>query len=412
MSSSYRIGFFADTHLGYSAYSFSDKNGINLRAKDGERALHTIINEMVAAEVDVVVHGGDIFHSSHPSIRDIYLFHHYMNELSRKGIPFYGLAGNHDASDNRSRMPAVAAVDDPDRNIHALWTPYQKYQLTDGIVLHSVAHHGLSGDAAPQVTADAGILNIFTTHGAALDPANHTLMNCKDSPREQIIPNEMIIDDSFILRLLGHYHSRYPVGGERLNTWYSGSTVRRGFSDDEGSRGWLLVEVNPDGQIKMTAKNIWQRPQHDLPLIDASGLSSVDVQSLISTHVEELTLDSLFDEDNAPIVRQKVINIPRSVRAGLDQKTLHSLTKPMLYWQLSASPPTESLDNSVPEEEQEETAGEVSLSHAAVNAVTSSEQFESWSKRSQTLAHISEERQVIVISEAKTHLSAARSDNS
>jgi hypothetical protein len=420
MADTYNIAFMADTHLGYSAYQFTDSKGINLRAKDGERALHEIVNQISESEVPIhaVVHGGDIFHYSHPQIRDIFLFQYYARKLADMGIPFYGLAGNHDASDNRSHMPAVAAVDDPSKGIHALWTPHQKYQLGDGITLHSVGHHGLSAEDAPKITPEQDMVNIFTTHGAALDPKNATLMNCKDSPREQIIPPEMIIDDNFAIRLLGHYHSRYPVGGKLLNTWYAGSTVRRGFSDEAGDRGWLLIKVHPNGSTEVEFKNIHQRPQYDLKVIDAHGLSSSEVQDMIEAQIMATNVDNgtdAFDEAGAPIVRQKVINASRSLRAGLDKKHIAGLTRNMLHWDLSFSLPeikvvTKQDDDSNEGESSadDKPSSSPSLARVAAGQNNTVEFFNSWVDDSKTLSAMSDDRRQLIKDRARAHLESVQ----
>lgn len=422
MANTFNIAFMADTHLDYSAYEHTDGQGINLRAKDGEKALHEIVNQIINSDVkiDAVVHGGDIFHRSHPSIRAIKLFQYYTRQLASRGIPFYGLAGNHDASDNRAIMPSVAAVDDPDKNIHALWTPYQKYQIADGIALHSVGHHGLSAEDAPQITPDADMINIFTTHGAALDPKNSTLMQCQDSPREQIIPPEMIVDDNFAMRLLGHYHSRYPVGGQLLNTWYAGSTVRRGFSDDAGDRGWLLIKVHPDGKTEVEFRNISQRPQYDLHIIDAEGKNAAEVQELIEMNLLGTGVDlnsEAFDEANAPIVRQRVINAPRSLRAGLDKKRIAAMTRNFLHWDLKypvseVKKVTKLNDEGQLVEVAEDATGQESSntlkSAASVNPV---EYFDNWAGNSKTLTNLSGATRQKVVDTARRHLESVQSKN-
>lgn len=422
MAETFNIAFMADTHLDYAAYPHTDSQGINLRAKDGEKALHEIVNQIINSEVkiDAVVHGGDIFHRSHPSIRAIKLFQYYTRQLASRGIPFYGLAGNHDASDNRAMIPSVAAVDDPDKNIHALWTPYQKYQIADGISLHSVGHHGLSPEDAPNIKPDENMINIFTTHGAALDPKNATLMHCQDSPREQIIPPEMIVDDNFAIRLLGHYHSRYPVGGQLLNTWYAGSTVRRGFSDDPGERGWLLVKVHPDGKTDVEFRNISQRPQFDLRVIDAEGMTASEVQELIEANIMTTNVDttaSAFDENFAPIVRQNVINAPRSLRAGLDKRHIAGLTQNMLNWDLRFPTPEVKTVTKMNDEGKLVEVVVDSSENArpslggSVNQGNPVEYFNNWAGESRTLAGLPENRRGKVIDTARKHLESVQSKN-
>lgn len=422
MAETFNIAFMADTHLDYAAYQHTDSQGINLRVKDGEKALHEIINQIINSDIkiDAVVHGGDIFHRSHPSIRAIKLFQYYTRQLASRGIPFYGLAGNHDASDNRAVMPSVAAVDDPDKNINALWTPYQKYQIADGISLHAVGHHGLSPEDAPVIKPESDMINIFTTHGAALDPKNATLMQCQDSPREQIIPPEMIVDDNFAMRLLGHYHSRYPVGGQLLNTWYAGSTVRRGFSDEPGERGWLLIKVHPDGRTEVESRNISQRPQYDLRVIDAEGMSASDVQEIIESNIAGTNVDIssyAFDENFAPIVRQRVINAPRSLRAGLDKKHIAGLTRNMLHWDLRFSMPEIKTVTKMNEEGQlvevavENTEGAKPTLGGSLSQGNPVEYFNNWAGGSKTLTGIPENRRGKVIDTARKHLESVQPKN-
>lgn len=337
---SFNIAFFADSHIGYQTVCRSTVRGINVRVQDGYDALHEITSQIVNSEVPInaVIHGGDMFHTSQPSMRDIATVQHYLRIIARKGIPFYGIAGNHDVTDNRSMLAAVAVVDDPDKGIHTLYKPYQVYDISkkDGIFLHSVSHHGLSGDEAPKVAPVSDGINIFTTHGAALDPKNAALMKCVSSPREQPIPPEMILDESFAAKLLGHFHSRYAVGGPELNTFYAGSSLRRGFSDEPGARGWLLVRVFPDGSVTVENKDIKQRPQYDLPVIDAAGLTGLEVQDMMEAHIlstRKDEKDGQFDVKNAPIVRQNIINATRGIRSGVDRLHIEKLTTHMLSWE-------------------------------------------------------------------------------
>jgi DNA repair exonuclease SbcCD nuclease subunit len=389
----YRIAFFADSHIGYRAKVKANSKGINIRVQDGYDAFRETINQILKSEppIDAVLHGGDMFHYSKPTIRDIATVQHYLRELHKHDIPFYGLAGNHDATDIRSELAAVAAVNDPDRNIYALFEPYAKYELTDGIVLHSVSHHGLASGEAPSIKPEVGSLNIFTTHGAALDPKNKELMLCADSPREQMIPIELILDDSFVVKLLGHYHSRYPVGGPSLNTWYSGSSVRRGFSDASGDRGWLLVEIETDGNIKITPKNISQRPQYDLDTIDAANLNSGEVMELLEINMKR-TLDTKVE----PIVRQKIINAPRNLREGLDRVKIGELSERMLVWQLEFSKP----------ETVKTATKSKDLSLNNKHSVNILEQYDGWIKKESENVPI--EFREVVIDKMKTYLTTAR----
>lgn len=330
----YRIAHFSDTHLGYFAHQKTLADGTNIRLQDGYNALKEIAHQIVAysPKIDAVVLSGDLFHFSKPTPKDIAIAQHYLREIAKHDIPIYVLAGNHDASDIRSEIAANAVVNDPDKRIYSLFEPYRKYELAPGLMLHAIAHHGLSMEDTPSVIASSADINIFTTHGAALDPKNQELLRCAGSSREQIIPMDLITDDMFSAKLLGHYHSRYTIGGEQfnmLNTVYAGSTVRRGFSDAPGERGWWLVEVESDGSVAMTPQNIKQRPQYDLKAIEGAELSAGDIMELL-----EQNLQGTNETDEAPIIRQKILNIPRSVKVGLDKDRIRELTAHTLHWQL------------------------------------------------------------------------------
>lgn len=414
---SYNYAFFADSHLGYSYTTSVDETGVNLRVRDGYAALHEIISQVIESDVPIhgVIHGGDLFHTSTPSMRDIATAQHYLRVLAKHDIPFYGLAGNHDASDDRSMLPSVAVVDDPDRNIHALWKPYQKYELADGILLHSVAHHGLA-DNAPEIEADTSAINIFTTHGAALDPKNATLMNCMDSPREQIIPPELVLSDVFVMRLLGHYHSRYAVGGEELNTWYAGSSLRRGFSDAPGARGWLLVQIFSDGSVKVTPRDIFQRPQYDFNTIDGGDLTGEEIQERILANIRSTSdegKDKNIDLVNAPILRQRVVNTTRAKREGVDRAFLASEAKHALKWQLEfmrpdtkVLTPNETVDAHSHDHETKEQPQEVpSLGKRAIIDLGS--QYLDWAHNSKTIANLLPDQRPRVGEEAHRHIKEA-----
>lgn len=390
----FNIAFFADSHLGYRAKVKANSKGINVRVQDGYDALRETIGQILAADpkIDAVIHGGDLFHYSKPSIRDIATAQFYTRALAKQGIPFYGVAGNHDATDIRSEMAAVAPVNDPDKKIFALFEPYAQYELADGIVLHSISHHGLASGESPEVKAVAGSINLFTTHGAALDPKNKELMMCADSPREQMIPIELILDDSFVVKLLGHYHSRYPVGGKSLNTWYSGSSVRRGFSDDAGDRGWLLVQIEDDGKVKVSPRNISQRPQYDLDTIDAVDLSTNEVMDLLEINMKRTT-----ETDQEPIVRQKIVNASRSLKEGLDRHKIGELSEHMLVWQLEFTKP---------ETVKSLTTKTKDLSLGKKHSVNILEQYQGWIKTE--AEKVPEEFREYVIDDMKRYLTTAQ----
>lgn len=405
----FNIAVFGDTHLDYAAHGHTDGNGMNLRALDGERAFNEIFTGILdsSTPVNAIVHTGDVFHTPMPSIRSIRFVNHYARLASERGIPLYIDSGNHDTPDQKHKMSAVSVLDHPQIGIHGLYKPYEVKMIADGIALHSVGHHGLKGSQAPEVKAVDGVLNLFMAHGAALDPKNATLMSCKDSPREQIIPVEMVINEDFVMKMLGHYHSRYAVGSELLNTWYTGSTLRRGFSDESGSRGWMLISIYPNGTATKKFHNIYQRPQYDLSVIDAAGLTAPQLQERIEQNMLTTRRDEAIGEFNpneAPIVRQKVINAPLSLRAGVDRSRIGQLSQHMLHWDLSYSAPERTARSA----SDEKKGDDVSLARSGANRTGTLDYFKQWSDESEALKGMTEKQKEAVKKKAVAHLESVR----
>lgn len=319
---SVRIAVFGDDHLGYAARCRTHApSGRNQRVVDGYAALRARVDGALEAEVDLVLQTGDLFHRSAPAVADIVEARTQLERLARAGIPVVGNTGNHDASAERGKAPATAAVHDPARGIDFVTEPVRVVEPVDGLLLHVVSHYGLArGNRLLPEPVD-GAVNLLTAHGAAALPG-HPVFRCADSPGEQPLGPELLTDDRFALVALGHYHGMDEV---LPGVWYAGSSVRRGFSDPAGGRGWLLVEVHPDGTASVQRRLIAQRPQHDLPVVDARGRSGGDVEDEVRANLAAVDL-------TGAIVRQVVVGASTAVRRGVDHAALARLAGPALMW--------------------------------------------------------------------------------
>jgi DNA repair exonuclease SbcCD nuclease subunit len=268
--------------------------------------------------------------------------------------------------------------------------PYEKFEIADGVMLHAMSHHGLHEGDAPEIKVSSDVINVFTTHGAAIDPKNQTLLRCIDSPREQIIPVEMITEGMFNVNLLGHYHSRYAVGNEVLNTWYAGSAIRRGFTDEPGQRGWLLIQIEPNGKVTVTPKDIPQRPQFDLPVIDAADLNPSEIMDLLENNIERTV-----GLDQEPMVRQRIKNANRIIREGLDYNRINTLKEHMLLWQLELLKPEVSISDK-----------KVSASLSSNRSVSIIDNYKRFTE--EAAKNVPEKYRDIVVKSAEKYLAQAR----
>lgn len=83
-----------------------------------------------------------------------------------------------------------------------------------------------------------------------------------------------------------------------------------------------MVTLNDDGTVAITARPVWQSPQHELPVINAAGLTAAEVDEQVTTHLgvsswwyaesAELTGDGGY------ILRQRITGVSPSLRKSLN----------------------------------------------------------------------------------------------
>lgn len=342
------IAHLSDLHLGYSSSNCKlNPQGVRWREADGYmawiREIKDIIND---GTVDVVLIAGDVFHTPTPSILAVKQAQKGVRILANAGIPVIILTGNHDTSDVRSELAATALLNDPDHGVYSHYEPYATYDVNDDVRLHLISHHLYKEQASTwdKVKPTNGKINIFSTHGSMIDPLTKLAMHTDASPREVIIPDEIVNNPGWDYRLLGHIHERGFVGSSddgksdtsHLKTYYNGSLIRRGFSDGETplGRGWTKWTVQPDGLLLPEFHTVAQRPQEDLPVINALDLSAADITDIAYDHVSN-AVEGIKSPFTAPILRQRVVNITPEKRKAVDQAMLRKLAAPALSWQLS-----------------------------------------------------------------------------
>lgn len=342
------IAHLSDLHLGYSSSNCKlNPQGVRWREADGYmawiREIKDIINDGTA---DVVLIAGDVFHTPTPSILAVKQAQKGVRMLADAGIPVVILTGNHDTSDVRSELAATALLNDPDHGVYSHYEPYATYDVNDDVRLHLISHHLYKEQASTwdKVKPTKGEINIFSTHGSMIDPLTKLAMHTDASPREVIIPDEIVNNPGWDYRLLGHIHERGFVGSSddgksdtsHLKTYYNGSLIRRGFSDGETplGRGWTKWTVQPDGLLLPEFHTVAQRPQEDLPVINALDLSAADITDIAYDHVSN-AVEDIKSPFTAPILRQRVVNITPEKRKAVDQAMLRKLAAPALSWQLS-----------------------------------------------------------------------------
>lgn len=334
-----RIGVFGCAHLGYSPRGLRRRtaDGINVIENDGYAAHEDIISDMRNRGVDLIVDAGDTFHTPRPAPRTIERALR-ADEL-RGDIPRVTIPGNHDRR-GYSDVPASAvfshrpdhtvvapgvATDKTNGTIETIVKGYYVLLHLDEVVVHFVNEQALS-PAAGESPVDIdprpieGTINLLVTHGivpTATGLAYHHGADERGGMR--VIPADWF-NRGFDYALLADFHTPL-IDTETYPTpyLYTGSAVRRGFSDEETVRGWAQVDV-VDGDVEVTYHAVDQRPAVDID-IDAEGLTCAEIISRVdaalasTTGVDQAT--AARTGDGGMLVRVTVTGAARDTLPGL-----------------------------------------------------------------------------------------------
>ena len=249
MTDAIRILLLADTHLGFDL-------PVQARVRRRRRGHDFLANyaaalaPAVAGEVDIVVHGGDVFNRSRPPTSLAYQAFEPLTRIADRGIPVFVVPGNHE----RGRIPHLRFAQHP--GIHLFDRPRTFVTTVRG---RRVALAGFPSErdnvrtkfpdlvrtaGATAVSADAYLLCLHQcVEGAAVGPGDFTFTTAADVIRARDIPS------GFAAVLAGHIH-RHQVLTRDLRgralvapVLYPGSIERTSFAEAGEEKGFMRVEL-------------------------------------------------------------------------------------------------------------------------------------------------------------------------
>ncbi|WP_458683771.1 hypothetical protein [Prescottella equi] len=368
---SYRFATLGCTHAGYSARGMRmhRPTGWNLRVVDGQIAYHQAITQIIGANCRGVWHGGDVTHWSRPLPRDVESVQRLDDLLHDAGLWNGKNSGNHCAGSGAD-LSAVSVFDRPAMNAFTVYPDRRRaaedsvgphpglYEIhqpdpEQQIYLHVISHYGLDPSLRDQGIdidphpLDHGV-NILCSHGIFVGD-ERLYKAAERHGADRLIPTDWVTR-GFDLTLLSDYHTPGRVDGFGApdgfgQVWYTGSTVRRGFSDDETARGWLQVDIPDHGAPQVRLQEIWQRPQLDFDPIDATGMTVTAINDLVR---DRLASQSWTDPTSADltgdggwILRQRIVGASPQQRQGIYELTgdWANAASDAAYWSLAFENP-------------------------------------------------------------------------
>lgn len=308
----------SDTHLGYSDYHKIDPvTSINQREQDFYNAWNFLIEEILRQRPDLVIHAGDLFHTTRPTNRAIAIALEGIQKVSDAGIPLVMISGNHSTPKIRATGSIFESIALFPNVYAAFQSKYQKFQIRDCAV-HCIPHCSLTEElqaAFEEIKpAKKARYQILVTHGSWAGNKSFSMGEFN----EQRLPDlEQVSKIGFDYIALGHYHKHIKI---KPNVIYSGATERTGFNEAGNPTGYVLADLAA-GQFDYIA--IPSRPMFKLEPIDCRDLSTAQIY-------DELAKRSTDDLKDA-LVSLTLSNIHHQTLVKLDSREIDKIFQQVFY---------------------------------------------------------------------------------
>jgi len=249
-SNIFRLLFLADTHIGLD-HPMHPRVERRRRGFDFLNNFRLALGPALHGDVDLVVHGGDLFDRSRVPEALVQIALEPLLEVAASGVPVFLVPGNHE----RSRIPLQLWRNHP--NLHIFDQPNTIVITKNGFRLAIsgfpftrkiglVFSEVLRATNYEQFPADLRILCMHqAVEGAKVGPVNYTFRPGQDVIRGSDLPN------SFCAVLSGHIHRtqtlRYDLKGRKLAVpvLYPGSVERTAFAEQKEDKGYLTMLLTP-----------------------------------------------------------------------------------------------------------------------------------------------------------------------
>lgn len=337
-----RVAHVSDLHLGFRQFSRQTSLGVNQREADVAVAFRQAIDGMIAAQPDLILVVGDVFHSVRPANPAILDSFNQFRRL-REGLPdtpVVIVAGNHDTPRSADTVtilrlfeaiPQVYVVPREPRVIRF-------NQL--GVAVTGFPRESFASSPRPVILPERGVTyNVLAMHGeiAGVVPGDRTFAESTGLLMEL----GDLRADRWSYVALGHYHVATAVTS---NAWYSGSLeyvsttpwseIDVGPPGHEGEKGWLLVTLSGDGVDVQFHPVVLSRRHIDLPRIFCEGLTAEQISQQLDDHVH-----AVVGGIDGEIVRQVLHDVPRAVSRDLDHRAVREFKARALSFRLDIRRP-------------------------------------------------------------------------
>jgi exonuclease SbcD len=297
-----RILLLADTHLGFDL-PVNPRVNRRRRGHDFQANFAKALQPALTGDVDLVVHGGDVFNGSRPPSSVVWQAFEPLKRVADRGIPVYVVPGNHE----RGRLPHLRFAQHP--YIHIFDEPRTFVTTIHGIRVALAGFPSerddvrrkfielVAGTGHDAVEAHVRLLCLHQcVEGATVGPANYTFTTAPDVIRTVDIPL------GFAAVLSGHIHRQQVLATDLRGrplpapVLYPGSIERTSIAEADEEKGYMIVELSRERErvnVSWHVHSLPARPliRHDLQL---DGLAATQVESAIRLLVASAPADAVI----------------------------------------------------------------------------------------------------------------------
>ncbi len=331
-----KLVHFSDLHLGYRQYHRSTTGGLNQREADVAIAFKKTMDAVIDLKPDVIVIGGDVFHSVRPTTPAI--LHAYkqfarLRELLPDTIVVM-VAGNHDTprtTETGHIIRLFSAL-----GVTVVDTKPKRLVFRDGELSILAVPSNIRPRPAFERDPSAKY-NVLLIHDiiAGVVPQYGSLT---DADNRALTVDELNTSQWDYVAF-GHYHVYHKIS---TNAYYSGaleytSSNIWGEIDDEAAKrvsgkGFIEHDLST-GSHKFHTVSLARRVV-DLPAIQGASLSASELSDAITFAVESST-----DGIENKIVRLVVRDVPRHVLRDIDHRKIREFKRSALHFLLDVRKP-------------------------------------------------------------------------
>lgn len=292
-----RILHFSDTHLGFQAFEVVNENGINAREQDVYDVFQHTVDRILEIKPDAVIHSGDFFQRASPSNRALTFGLEQLRRVCDAKIPVYIIAGNHETPKTVYTSPILRAFKSLEC-IHPFFGEAWEKQILDGVAIHGLPHindNRILLEELERLQAESGKFNLLMLHTSL---GKRFLM---EEYGEQIFPEDFIKKlQSFDYLALGHWHNFQKID-LHPNAWYCGSLERLSDTEIGSEKGFMLLDISPDGNCATQFEAVPTRPWLKIEVRKCHEKTVADINQEIevfqqSNNTSGAIISIIFDE--------------------------------------------------------------------------------------------------------------------